>query len=348
MNFLSRVVCTLCVVLCFAVDAAVPQHEPDAATRERIQSHNRNQMPDLRDAPEEVDRPFAEYETARFVLMSGEDAMESKVVKAHIAKNLPEGVDFVILTRDGIPTLDSIHNALKDYLATDRIHTIDVHSSGTGFWARDGIPVPVFMQNQSLGVVDARYHHNFEPDTFVAKAFNVPLLSHTYYYEGGNFLADTRGNCLLIEREIPDVIFNRYYGCKTVTKLPYLAGIGHVDERVKLLSSTVALTDRIEYKTALEALGYTVHLLPIPAGKYETYVNSLLVNGTIFVPTYNESTDAAALAKYEEFGLKVVPIGSKHLSNLGHGSIHCITMTYPEATLEELQVALDGYSNRSK
>ncbi|MCB0405497.1 MAG: agmatine deiminase family protein [Bdellovibrionales bacterium] len=348
MTFLSRVAYSVCAVLCFSASANVPLHEPDSATRERIEAHNHAQRPDPSDAPENVARPFAEYETARFVLMSGEDGMESKTVKAEIARNLPDGVDFVFLARNGFPTLSQMQQSLAPYLSEDRIHRIDVSTSGNGLWARDGIPVPVFMEDQSLGVVDARYYHHYEPDTFVAKAFNVPLLSHTYYYEGGNFLADARGNCLLVSRDIPNTVFERYYGCKTITKLPHLAGIGHVDERVKLLSDTLALTDRIEYKTALEGLGYTVHLLPNPAGRYETYVNSLLVNGTIFVPTYNEVTDAAAIAKYEEFGLKVVPIVTKNLSNMGHGSIHCITMTYPEATLEELQLTLDGSGNRSK
>ena len=133
MHFHKSLLCTLSAVLCFVANAKVPQHEPDAAQRAYMQSHNARQIPDLRDGAEDVVRPFAEYETARFVLMSGEDAGESKVVKAQIAKHLPDGVDFVVLTNNGIPTLATLHNALSDYISKDRIHTIDLKSSGYGF-----------------------------------------------------------------------------------------------------------------------------------------------------------------------------------------------------------------------
>jgi len=62
----------------------------------------------------------------------------------------------------------------------------------------------------------------------------------------------------------------------------------------------------------------------------ETYANSLLINGTLFLPIFEQPNDKEAIRIYENLGLKVIPIETKKLSNQGSGSIHCITMTYPQ------------------
>ena len=77
-----------------------------------------------------------------------------------------------------------------------------------------------------------------------------------------------------------------------------------------------------------ENAGYEVHLLPRPNGAYETYVNSLLINGTLFLPVFANSNDDKAIAIYQSLGLKVIPINSTQLSKM-QGSIHCMTMNYP-------------------
>jgi len=55
----------------------------------------------------------------------------------------------------------------------------------------------------------------------------------------------------------------------------------------------------------------------------------LLVNGTVFMPSFSEPTDVEAARIYQDLGFKVVNLPSKTLSNRGQGSIHCVTMTYP-------------------
>src|SRR5690606_24633706 len=137
-------------------------------------------------------------------------------------------------------------------------------------------------------------------------------------------------------RFIPDSVFSSSYGCATLTRLPFVAGIGHADERVKILSDTLAVTDTPSYVPLLEAKGFTVKMLPklYPAGGVRTYVNSLLVNGTVFLPVFSKSTDAEAIRVYEEAGFRVIPLDSRSLSDGGMGSIHCITMTYPPAPFE--------------
>ncbi len=97
------------------------------------------------------------------------------------------------------------------------------------------------------------------------------------------------------------------------------------------------LTDTPSYVDALRNFGYDVHLLPRPSQGIETYVNSLLVNEVIFMPTFQiPETDKAAAQIYESLGFRVIQLDSKNLSNHGMGSIHCITMTYPKVDLEML------------
>jgi agmatine/peptidylarginine deiminase len=82
--------------------------------------------------------------------------------------------------------------------------------------------------------------------------------------------------------------------------------------------------------------------VPRPEQPYETYVNSLYVNGTLFLPTFQESGDTEAVALYESFGYKVISLDSKELSNQGLGSIHCITMAYPPVPFNELLANVGG------
>jgi agmatine/peptidylarginine deiminase len=127
------------------------------------------------------------------------------------------------------------------------------------------------------------------------------------------------------------------YGCLKTIRLPYIRGIGHVDETLKFMDDTTILTDEKRYKETLEDHGFTVHMLPRADKRYETYANSLLINGTVFVPIFGEKNDKKALDIYRSFGLKVFGINSSILSNRGKGSLHCITMTYPKVPFVELK-----------
>ena len=81
-------------------------------------------------------------------------------------------------------------------------------------------------------------------------------------------------------------------------------------------------------------------MLPNTKFGHETYANSLLVNGTLFMPVYDKPTDEEAIKVYEGQGLKVVTVNTSTLSNKGLGSIHCITMGYPDMELSDLEDVL--------
>ncbi len=319
---------------------AAPRHDYSKDQIEAMRLHNRSlRGVQSRSTPAAVvERPYAEYEKARYLLFSSQNSFYSGEVKTTLAKFLPADMILVIFY-----TSPSEYQRLKDeyepIVGPSRLRILKI--STNPFWARDALPVPVFLPGNKLAGVDAKYGQGNEPDTELAHYFRMPLMKHTYYYEGGNFLADSKGNCLIVNNsrtsQIPDSNFITQYGCKKLTRFPHKSGIGHVDERIKLLSDSVALTDTPEYQSTLEGLGYEVQLLPKPGGAYETYVNALLVNGTLFMPSYGKTSDEAARKIYQDAGLDVIPANTSSLSNSGLGSIHCITMTYPPVSTRELE-----------
>ena len=290
-------------------------------------------------------RPYADYEKPGYLIMSSGFNFESRQAKLEMAKNLPSDGVLVIFADN--PSESVKERILKDYesvLPRSRIKVISLDGAGNGFWARDGIPVPVLDQGNKLTVVDAKYYHYFEPDSEISRIFKTGLEKHEYYFEGGNFQANHAGVCMIVNNErhakIPDDIFSGQYGCKSLIRLPFVDGIGHVDERARFVNEKTIVTDTPAYKDILEGKGFTVLLLPKPAKEYETYVNSLIMNDHVVVPVFGEATDAQALAVYEKLGLTASGGQSSSLSNNGQGSIHCITMTYPKVPVTELMKAL--------
>lgn len=312
----------------------------------QLEEHNAQALfPAIAPARKGAREPYLEYDPAKYLLFSAKNFWSANEIKKEIAKNLPADVTLVIIAGEQAES-EQVFEYFKQWVPAERLRVFEAPNAG-GFWARDSLPIPIYERSEAAGgfrkdlnLVDARYYHYIEPDERVAAEFERPLQSHDYYFEGGNFLSDSRGNCMIVNRSyvqsMPDEVFYELYGCKSLFRFPHEKGIGHIDESVKLLSDEIALTDHEPYKKILEEMGYQVHLLPRPEGAFETYVNSLLVNGTLFVPIFNHHNDQQAIALYESFGFKVIPLNSKELSR-GKGSIHCITMTYPEEYKEFLE-----------
>ncbi|PIU17625.1 MAG: hypothetical protein COT18_13055 [Elusimicrobia bacterium CG08_land_8_20_14_0_20_59_10] len=290
-------------------------------------------------------RPYADYEATGYLIMSSNFDFNSTQAKLEMARNLPADATLVIFADNPDAfTKEDILRAYEGVVPRARIKVISLPRARQGFWARDGIPVPVIGKDNTLTVVDAVYGHGFEPDAEIARLFKTGLEKHRYYYEGGNFMANHTGACLMVNHgahvKIPDEIFTGLYGCKEMIRLPFVDGIGHIDEHARFISEKVLVTDIAQYKDVLQGKGFTVHMLPKPSGPYETYANSLLMNDKVIVPVFGRDTDKQALAVYESLGLKATGADSKSLSNNGQGSVHCITMTYPRVPAAEFMKAL--------
>lgn len=290
-------------------------------------------------------RPFSEVEEAGYLFFASGTDFDSAEAKQIMAKNLPQGVTLVIFTEPG----DDIAGLRRRYagaIDASRLKIVEISDARRGFWARDGLPVPVWSKTSELELVDAQYYHYFEPDQTIAGWFHSFLRRINYYFEGGNFMTNDDGACLTVDnnrsRSIPADVFTEQYGCKKLVRLPFEKGIGHVDESARFLSRNVVVTDSATYQRRLQSEGFDARLVPRPDQEYETYVNALLVNGTAFVPVFGERNDQKALDVYRAAGLKVVPITSNELSNDGLGSIHCITMTYPKVPFDKLLESIGG------
>ncbi len=210
----------------------------------------------------------------------------------------------------------------------------------------DNIPVQ-FANNMGIPI----YQTTVEPNRLV----------HT----GGNFMVDGLGtgfSSKLILNENPgkteaqiDAIMNSFMGINRYIKmnnLPY-DGIHHIDMHIKLLDEETLLVGQyppgiadgpyieanLQYvlNNYLTPLGkpYRVVRIPMPpdqfgrypdnGGYYRTYTNSVIVNKTVIVPTYDPQYDTTALRIYREAmpGYKIVGVNCNSIIPSG-GAIHCI------------------------
>jgi len=181
---------------------------------------------------------------------------------------------------------------------------------------------------------------------------------------GGNFMTDGHGTGFssnLILDENPgktesqiNLILNKFMGLDRYIKmqtLPY-DDIHHIDMHMKLLDEETLLVGQYPLGVAdgpqieanlqyilnnfLTCYGrpYKVVRIPMPpengqyppSGDYRTYTNSIIVNKTVIVPTYELQYDTTALRIYREAmpGYRVVGINSNTIIT-SLGAIHCIT-----------------------
>lgn len=303
------------------------------------------------DIPGEL-MPYGEYADQGYLIFNDQVMFNSFTAKKGFLENLPASITPVIFTQNESPEyIESLRERFGSFMINgqEKLKIMYLSDNGNSFWARDNVPVPVYSKkngSSTFTVVDAKYYYNFEPDVQVAAYFKAEIWKHKYFYEGGNFVANAIGDCLVVNNErvekMPDSIFSAAYGCKRFLRLPYLRGIGHADESVKFVGDNLVLTDLPEYQKILEAEGFQVIMMPRAKGEYETYLNSVILEDTIFVPVFGNELDAEALAVYRNLGYKPVPLDSHTLSNRGLGSLHCISMVYPKVEFVDLLKSLGG------
>lgn len=280
-------------------------------------------------------RPYAEYEPVKYLVFSAGFDYQTEGIKRLLLSRLPKGVTALVY-----PTTESEWDTFKRAgLDAERLV---LRSAGEPLWARDSFPFPV-MEGGALALAAAPYPKNFDPGDAIAARLGAKLSRHPSPFEHGNLAASARGDCVVVAETISNGVseetFRGAYGCRRLMRVPHVSGIGHADEVVKFMSDSQALTDQPSFVKGLEAWGYKVTLLPkaaLPEAlarrgvmPQRSYVNSVLVNGTVFVPTFGLPADAEALETYGSFGLDVVPVPAAYVADYGGGSLHCITAAYP-------------------
>jgi agmatine/peptidylarginine deiminase len=101
-----------------------------------------------------------------------------------------------------------------------------------------------------------------------------------------------------------------------------------------------------ELKAFTRKNGAPYRLIPLPmADKVEwegerlpaTYANFLIINGAVLMPFYNSPKDEIAKVALQAVfpGREIIGIDCLPLIKQ-HGSLHCVTMQYPERALREI------------
>jgi agmatine deiminase len=198
--------------------------------------------------------------------------------------------------------------------------------------------------------------------------FEATAAPFDWVHTGGNHLPDGMGTVFsseLVFEENPekseaqiDSIAQAYLGVKQYIKLPTLPfdGIHHLDMHMRIIDEETILIGQypegiadgpqieanIQYimDSVRTSFGnpYKIVRLPMPpdangrypntGGNYRTYTNSVFVNKTILVPTYEERYDTTALRIYRENLPGYTVVGINCNSIIGQlGAIHCITKT---------------------
>jgi len=197
-----------------------------------------------------------------------------------------------------------------------------------------------------------------------APIYQTTTPPYNLIHTGGNIMIDGHGTAFssnLVLDENPgktesqiDEIMNLYLGIDRYIKmenLPY-DGIHHIDMHMKLLDEETLLVGEYPPGVAdgpfIEAnlqyvldnfqtcfgRDFKVVRIPMPpdqngnyppSGQYRTYTNSMIVNKTVIVPTYEYQYDTTALRIYREAmpGYNIVGINCNSIIG-SLGAIHCI------------------------
>ncbi|MBU1626267.1 agmatine deiminase family protein, partial [bacterium] len=218
----------------------------------------------------------------------------------------------------------------------------------------------------------ARYFDDMVPRYFES-ATNLPMYDLPLYFEGGNLMGDGVNTCSYNEGlymsnanyspEEIDTMMDDYCGCQRsiVLKMDNDYTFFHIDLAAKFLSENkvlIAQTDpKNRYYNYLEEVNriflesvdsngnpYEIIRMPIKIPLLETpwgllyvpktYLNSLIINNKVLVPTFNEPEDEAALDIYRNAmpGYEVVGIDSTSIFIYG-GAVHCTTKGIPSIPL---------------
>ena len=299
---------------------------------------------------------------------TGQPTIQREIVRAAVKEckviiltTNPDNVSG-ILTNAGIP-LDSVTflNApfntiwVRDY-GPWTVYKNDVDS----LWIVDWIYNRPRPQDDQVPTVISNYL-----GLPIYEATQAPM---DWIHTGGNHLPDGLGTLFssnLVLNENPgkseaqiDSIADVFLGVKQYIKFPTLPfdGIHHLDMHMRVIDEETiffgqypeGIADGPQIEANIKYLqegfssslghAYNILRLPMPpdgngrypnqGGSYRTYTNSIFLNKTILVPTYEEKYDTTALRIYRENlpGYNVVGINCNSIIG-SLGALHCITKT---------------------
>jgi agmatine deiminase len=249
-----------------------------------------------------------------------------------------------------------------------------VHVPHNTMWIRDYGPIFVRLGDEMRMAIDADYPEAGRGDDdllphAMADFFRVELHRAPLVFEGGNFLSNGLGLCIVtsscLERNFADPdaerlvhdVFRECFGAEQTVLLEPLFGeaTGHVDMFAAFTSvNTVVIgqCDPAADAENAELLNRNAAMLaglPTPAGPlrvvriplpvsedgcWRSFTNVVFANGVLLVPTYknvDRRLQVRAMRTYRSLlpGWKIVGIDSSDIINNG-GALHCVTANVPK------------------
>ncbi|MCC6138471.1 MAG: agmatine deiminase family protein [Bdellovibrionaceae bacterium] len=237
---------------------------------------------------------------------------------------------------------NKVYEKLSSILSPNRFRIICIESAGAfPLWSRDAWPKTLISEDGKLNLVGARYFQNFEPEEFLKSVLPINILNYDFYFEHGNILGNSKGDCFIVDnlatKEISNIFFEIGYGCTNLYRLPHTFGIGHIDEIFRFVNDDTVLVDSVELAEDLVKKGFRAFLLPKPSGyvsRNANYLNVLQLNKKIYLPQFGVPEDSEAKMIYETLGYEVVTVDTQWF--FGDGFIHCLTKTYPPGVFDFL------------
>ena len=326
----------------------------------------------ITEAPTVAVRPVAEYEDAGRLMIT----ISTWGLPAGIRQNFVDivkagkNVVDVYVVYDGASVKSSFTSALSGAgVASNAVTWVNMDLDS--IWTRDYGPTPITSLSGKVGMVDNRYYHQRIYDdavpTKLGSLWNTSVFRSPLDFEGGNFMADTAGNCFCSEGVLMyngvsesqlKTYFEDYYGCTSFHIMKTLANEGttHIDMQMKLVNDQTVLVGEYganqDYQNYLvtnqnaayfEGLGYEVVRMPMPSnsdGAFRTFINSLFVNGVNMVPVYSidKTKEAQAMAIWKQVmpTWQHVPMNADDVIQWA-GAIHCITMTTAGGSFSKMQ-----------
>jgi len=263
----------------------------------------------------------------------------------------------------------------RSYLAGQGVAPLDsiefLYAPTNSVWIRDYAPWWLWrLESWDRAMYEWDYNRP-RPQDDVIPEFLSQLWGIEYYgidltHTGGNWLLDSwkRAFCsqLILQenwgvgpQDVTD-IFNAYCSLDTVPLTPVFYGINHLNMSAKLVNENTVLVNQYPpgsahnwavdqtaemFESMTDRYGEPFRVLRVPTQDWTyttyTYLNSLIAQNIVLVPTYNHPYDDIALDIYREImpGYDVYGINCNGIIGAG-GAINCITHNIPHPSLIQI------------
>jgi agmatine/peptidylarginine deiminase len=268
-----------------------------------------------------------------------------------------EATEVILVVRDVSEENDISNLLINDGVPLSNISF--VHVPCERMWIRDHGPLAVWTDH-GVAFIDFDDLANSGLDenlpTNLANIWGLDSYQLPYVFCGGNFMVDSHNTLFTTDRlytnnpgytpvQVRDVM-ETFMGITSVVTVSAQHNDfwGHIDMQIKLLDDTTFVVAsvgqasgpnydtlennylRLASLTAPHGKPYRIRRIPM-ADHWKTYVNSLILNNTLLIPTYNHPYDSIAFATYKELLPNHQLVGINCNSIIGwEGALHCITM----------------------